>query len=67
MNRKGMVFAGMGFELLGLVVAGLYMGRAIDQEMGWPGYALAGLVMVALLGWCFHIYWLLERFERDEE
>jgi len=62
MLNKGLVFMGMGFELLGLVLGGYYLGQAIDNEFGWPGYGVAALVICGLIGWMIHLIFLLKRF-----
>jgi hypothetical protein len=65
--KKGLVFLGMGFELLGLILGGLYLGKAIDEQMGWPGYGVALLVVVCMVSWMIHLIFLLKRFMADSE
>jgi hypothetical protein len=65
--KKGLVFLGMGFELLGLILGGLYIGGAIDTHMGWPGYGVAGLVVICMVSWMIHLVVLLKRFMADTE
>ena len=66
MMKKGLVFMGMGFELLGLVLGGYYLGDVIDKHMAWPGYGVAGLIVICMIGWMFHLIFLLKRFMADE-
>ena len=63
--HKGLVFVGMGFELLGLVIGALYLGQIIDKYMGWSGYAVAGLLIVVMISWVLHLVVLLKRFIKD--
>jgi len=65
MNKQGIVFAGMGFELVGLMLASVYVGQAIDKKMGWSGYSMAGLMMLSLLAWIVHIVILLGKEEKE--
>lgn len=65
--KQGIVFLGMGFELLGLILGGLYIGQVIDKEMNWPGYGVALLVVLCLISWLVHLFVLLRRFMKDSE
>jgi hypothetical protein len=65
--KKGLVFLGMGFELLGLILGGLYIGRAIDHEMAWPGYGVALMVVICMASWMVHLIFLLKRFMADTD
>ena len=53
---------GMGFELVGLILGGLYVGSQIDKEMKWPGYAVAGAMGIALIGWFIHLIFMMKKF-----
>lgn len=63
--KQGLVFLGMGFELLGLILGGLYLGQIIDKTMGWPGYGVAMLVVACLASWLFHLVFLLKKFIKE--
>ena len=63
--KKGLVFMGMGFELLGLILGGLYLGKLIDEHMGWPGYGVAVCAIAVLLSWLVHLFVLLKRFMEE--
>lgn len=64
--QKGIVFIGMGFELLGLILGGLFLGTAIDKEMNWPGYGLAVCVVAGLVSWIFHLVIMLKKFMTED-
>lgn len=66
MNKQGIIFVGIGFELVGLILAAVYIGQAIDRYMGWTGIAMAALMMISLAGWITHIVILLNRQEKQE-
>ena len=65
MNKQGFIFVGIGFELVGLILASVYLGQAIDKHMGWSGIAMAALMMLSLAGWIAHIVILLNRQEKE--
>jgi hypothetical protein len=60
--NKGIVFMGMGFELLGMVLGGLYVGQAVDKYMEWPGYGVAVFVVSGLISWMVHLIYMLKKF-----
>jgi F0F1-type ATP synthase assembly protein I len=64
---KAIVFFGIGFELIGMMVGGFFLGVEIDKYMGWNGYAVIGLVLTLLLAWFIHLIYLLQRFEKSEQ
>lgn len=64
--QSAMVFAGLGFELIGLCMGGYYFGHIVDQYMGWSNnYGAGGLVLLLLIGWFVQLFYLLRRFEKD--
>lgn len=65
MDRRGIAFVGMGFELAGLMVGALYLGQAIDNYYSTKGLAVAGLTIVVLAGWLVHLVVLLKKYTRD--
>jgi len=64
--QKGMVFLGMGFELLGVVLGGMFVGQAVDREFQWPGYGLAAFVVLGLVGWMVHLVFMLKKFMQED-
>jgi len=64
-NNKGIVFFGVAFELVALCVGGYIMGGMIDRHMGWKGTAETYLVLLLLIGWFVHLFYLLRKFEKD--
>jgi hypothetical protein len=63
MNKtSGLVFMGLGFELLVMFLIGAYVGRAIDKYFGWPGYGFLGMIGVLMIAWVMHFIFLLKRF-----
>ena len=64
--NKGFIFLGIGFELVSLCLAAIYLGGHIDTYMHWNGYATLSLMLSMLLGWFVHLFVLLKRFEESE-
>lgn len=65
MKSKYLVFAGMGVELIGIILTCLYVGQLIDQTYHTKGLALAGLPMLGLGGWIYHIVVLARRMDEN--
>ena len=64
-NNKYIVFTAMGFELVGLMIAALYLGKKIDESYNLKGLGLIGLSIFALAGWLVHIVSLAKQIERN--
>lgn len=60
-------FMGIGIELVVLVVAAAYLGKFIDDRFQSPGYWTAGLILVFLVSWFYHLVILLRRLNREDE
>ena len=67
MDPKAVVFIGMGFELLGVTLGALYLGKFIDERYGFNGIGTAGLCFIVLIGWLYHLVILLKRYMEIEE
>ena len=67
MNAKGLVFMGMGFELVGLIFGGLFIGEKIDKAYNLNGLATAGMSLLVLAGWIYHLVILLQRFQKESQ
>lgn len=65
MKNKYIVFVGIGFELVGIMVACLYVGKALDEHYGLQGLGMAGISMAGLAGWIVHIVMLTKAMDRS--
>lgn len=63
-NRKDAVVIGLGFELTGLILASLFIGRYFDSLFQTPGFFLIGLSILSLALW---IYRMISLFQKKEE
>jgi F0F1-type ATP synthase assembly protein I len=65
-DRAGLVFLGLGFELMVMFLVGAYVGGVIDKHMGWPNYGFLGMIVVMLIAWILHFVFLIKRFMKDD-
>lgn len=65
--KKYIIFASMGFELVGLILGCFYLGQYLDQRYQTKGLIFVGLVFAALIGWLSRVIWLLHRMQKNEE
>ena len=61
------VFASIGFELIGLIVGCFYLGQYLDQKYQSGGLIFVGLSLLCLCGWLWRVIWLLRRMQKREE
>lgn len=66
MDRKWAIFTAMGFEIVGLVLAFVFVGRWMDEKFGWDGLGTTVGVLVALVGWITHLLILAKQIEKSE-
>lgn len=67
MNSKGVVFLGIGFELVAMCAGGYFLGEFIDKHMGWNGTAATYLTVILMISWFVHLIYLLRKFEREND
>jgi len=61
------VFLAVGFELLGLVGACVWLGSWLDERFQTGGLILVGLVALGLAAWLLHIVVLVRGFEKSDD
>lgn len=64
--KKYIVFAGIGFELVGIMMASIYLGQIIDKSYQTKGLGLIALMFIGLASWLTHVVLLLRRFEKED-
>ena len=67
MDRKYMVLLGMGLELVALTLAFLYIGRYLDDKMGWSGFATAGGAILAIAVWLVHLVQVVNQLDASHD
>ena len=65
MNSKGLVFIGIGFELVGLVLAALILGEKLDKYYGKDGVFVIIFLICGFISWTFHFIFLLKKMMKD--
>lgn len=58
---------GLGFELVGLILGGLYLGQALDDHYGTRGIMVLVILVSCLVSWFIHLIFLLKRLEKISE
>lgn len=66
MKTKGLLFVGIGFELVVIVLGGVFVGQHLDKWLNWPGYGTAAIVIVLLIAWFHRLITLLKRLEKND-
>lgn len=65
MKNRMAVFAGVGFELIALLLSGAFLGQYLEKRFPSQGFLTAGLVILALVGWMVHLIVLLRRMDEN--
>lgn len=65
--KKYIIFASIGFELVGLIIGCFYLGQFLDQKYQTKGLIFVGLTFAALIGWLWRVIWLLRQMQKIEE
>lgn len=58
---------GIGFELVVLVLAGAYLGKYLDDYFGVKSYFTAGLIVVLMVSWFYHLLFVLNKMNQEDE
>lgn len=65
MDRQYVVFLGLGFEILGLVVSMVYIGSLVDEHYHWEGMGVAAGAVLAMVAWLVHVIVILRRLDPE--
>lgn len=66
MKSKMLVFASIGFELVGLLIAFGFFGDYLDKKYAGDGLWLGLLMIAALVGWLAHVLFMIRNFGKDD-
>lgn len=61
------IFAGIGFELVGLIVGCFYLGQMLDEKYQTKGLIFVGLSFACLIGWLWRVIWMIRRIQKQDE
>jgi len=59
--NKYIVFAGVGFELVALIIVSVYAGEYLEQINPTKGLWVAGLILLSLVGWMIQLVFMLKK------
>ena len=65
--KRYIIFASIGFELVGLIIGCFYLGQYIDEKYQTKGLAFVGLSVACLIGWLVRVIWMLQRINKEDE
>ena len=66
MDRKYMILIGLGFELVALTIAMVYIGSIADKKYALGGMGVAGGAVFGLVGWLVHLIAVMQKLEKSE-
>lgn len=64
MKSKGLIFVGMGFEAVGVILASVWFGQWLDSTFHAKGLFTIILSFIGLGGWFAHIVFLLKKMNK---
>ncbi|MEK6774825.1 MAG: hypothetical protein AABY64_12855 [Bdellovibrionota bacterium] len=63
--KKYLVFISIGFELIALVLFGIYIADILEKKFETKGLITMGLIFAILAGWFLHITYLLKKINKN--
>lgn len=60
-NKPYLLFAGIGFELVGLVVLAFFLGRWIGEMTGLGGLPIGLCILLSFIIWFVHLLFLIRK------
>lgn len=63
---KYYIFAGMGFELVGLVLVTSILGSYLDEKYNLNGVCLVSLSFLGLISWFYHLVVLIRAIDKKK-
>lgn len=63
---KYLLFIGLGTEIVGLILAAVWLGGLVDEKMETKGLFLSLFSFAGLIGWMIHILVLVKKTRTDE-
>lgn len=65
-KNKYVVFAAIGIELVGLIIAAIYAGEWLVKAQGAPEYVKAALIVGAFILWFISLMLKLKKAEKND-
>ena len=54
-KQKLTVFAGLGFEVIGLMLGSVFVGKSLDSYFQTGGLAVVILILLSFIVWLYHV------------
>lgn len=67
MNNKYIVFSAIGIELVGIILACIFIGQYVDANYGTKGLGIVGFSVLGLTAWLIQVVRMLKTMENDSE
>lgn len=67
MDRKTAVFISMGFEIIGVVIAAIYIGGWFDKTYALDGLGTTFAIVIGFIGWLTHLFIAARAFDKEEK
>lgn len=64
MKNKWLVFVGIGFEAVGIVLAAIWLGELLDAHFQTKGLFTILFTFTGMGGWFAHIFFLLKKMSK---
>jgi F0F1-type ATP synthase assembly protein I len=64
---KQLVFAGLGVELVSLILASVWLGPKLDDYFETKGVFLVIMLIMVLVGWFVRLFFLLKKLNASED
>ncbi len=61
-----LVFASIGFELVGLVIGCYYLSQTLDHKYNTKGLIFVILTFIAIIGWLARVIWLVRKIQKED-
>ncbi len=67
MDKKTLIYIGLGLELPGLILACVFLGKFLDEKYKLKGMAIAGGALFGLVAWVIHLVIVIKTQESKEQ
>ncbi|MAF89955.1 MAG: hypothetical protein VX583_03085 [Bdellovibrionota bacterium] len=66
LSKQGATIFALSFEIVGLIIAGAYVGKEADKIYHLKGLGTAGGVIIALILWFVHVIHAVKLMQDEE-
>ena len=61
------VFSGLGFEIVGMMIGSVVVGKVIDSYLQTKGISVVIMIILSLMVWLYHVIYMWEKMKKDNE